>query len=114
MFLVGGEACFVGGVGGFLGRFRERIGFAGRSFDIGLGAVGVGWVVCLECEGDMARPMRLGRQLVRLYAFGAGDFDGTFGAVVVVPGPVAVAVVPSNTAAVVGAAPDPVLESFGG
>lgn len=109
LFLVGGEACFVGGVGGFLGMFRESIGFAGRSFDIGLGAVGV-WVVCLECEGDIARPMRLGRQLVRLYAFGAGDFDGAFGVVAV-----AVAVVPSVIAATAaGAAPEPWLESFGG
>lgn len=70
----GGGVCFGGGVGGFLGISKESIGLAGRSFETGRGGVVVPWPVCLECEGDRARPMRLGRQLDRLYALGGGDF----------------------------------------
>lgn len=70
--------------------------------------------MCLECDGDIARPMRLGRQLARLYALEMGDFAAAGGggvrpAVLRIP-----AAAPTAVAAVTAAADGPVLESFGG
>jgi hypothetical protein len=73
--VAGAGVFFIGGVGGCLGISKDSTGFAGSSLDIGRGGAGVAWVVCLECKGDRARPMRLGRQLLRLYPFASGAFD---------------------------------------
>ena len=56
----GGDPSF-GGTGG-------RSGFAGKSFEMGLVGVRIGVVAWSPClDGEMARPIALGLQLLRLY-----------------------------------------------